>query len=664
MYLFRDAQERVIYVGKAMSLRRRVPNYFGTGLHPRTVTMVHEAARVEWIVTANEVEALQLEVTLIKKYRPRFNVRYRDDKSYPYLAVSLNEEFPRALVMRGKKRKGVKYYGPFVHAYAIRETLDLLLRVFPIRSCRPGVFDRAHRAGRACLLYDIGRCSGPCIGAVSPEEHRKLVEDFCAFMDGSLDPVLRQLSADMTRAAESLEFEQAARLRDQLVAVRRVVERQQMVTERPEDFDVIAFSGDELEAAFQVFFVRRGRMTGRKGFIVDRVEELSSEELVASFIEDLYGEDQEVPKEVLVPVLPASPEVLAAWLRMRRGSKVSIRVPERGPKRTLLATVEENAREAFAQSRMKRSVDFAARSRALTELQEHLGLPEAPLRIECYDISNLGTTDVVGSMVVFEDALPKKSDYRKFKIRTVEGQDDFASMAEMIRRRFTRYLEESGKEVDRTSRFAYRPGLVLIDGGKGQLNAVVQVMAELGLSGIPVASLAKRFEEVYRPGEAEPRIISRTSEALYLLQRVRDEAHRFAVGFQRTRRAKRMTESLLDRLPGVGEVRKKALIRHFGSLKGVLAAAPDDLAGVAGIGPGLAPRIYRFLHGLETEQDRVATRPARRTPRGGDATPAGPPVDPETDPETDPEVDPEADAQALIGAVMEEVAGVAEVGAG
>jgi excinuclease ABC subunit C len=605
VYLFRDAQDRVIYVGKALSLRHRVPNYFGTGLHPRTAAMVAEAARVEWIVTTNEVEALQLEVTFIKKYRPRFNVRYRDDKSYPYLAVTLDEDVPRAMVMRGKKRKGVEYFGPFTHAYAIRETLDLLLRVFPIRSCRPGVFDRARRAGRPCLLYDIGRCSGPCVGAVTPEEHRGLVEDFCAFMEGAHEPVVKRLEAEMAAAAEKLEFEQAARRRDQLAAVRRVVERQQMVTERPEDFDLIAFHGDDLEAAFQVFFVRRGRMTGRKGFIVDRVEDLSAEELVASFLEDLYAEGQEVPKEILVPVAPADGEVLREWLSLQRGSKVAVRVPERGAKRALLATVEDNAKEAFAQSRLKRSADFAARSRALNELQEHLELDEAPLRIECYDISNLGATDVVGSMVVFEDALPKKSDYRKFKIRSVGGPnggpDDFASMAEMLRRRFTRYLEERDLPVDRASRFSYRPGLIVVDGGKGQLNAVVEVLADLGLSAIPVVSLAKRFEEVYVPGEAEPRVIPRASEALYLLQRLRDEAHRFAVGFQRSQRKKRMTASALDQLPGIGEIRRKAIIRHFGSMKGVLAASPDDLALVPGIGAALAARIYRTLHGLALE---------------------------------------------------------------
>jgi excinuclease ABC subunit C len=612
VYFFRDASDRVIYVGKAKSLRQRVPNYFGLGLHPRTAAMVSEAVRVEWIVTANEVEALQLEVTMIKKYRPRFNVRYRDDKSYPYLAVTLDEEVPRAMVVRGKKRKGVKYYGPFAHAYAIRDTLDLLIRVFPIRTSRPGVFERARRSGRPCLLYDIGRCSGPCVGAVTPEEYRKHVEDFCAFMDGAHEPVIRRLQAEMTAAAESLEFEKAARIRDQLAAVGRVIERQQMVTERPEDLDVVAFSGDELEASVQVFFVRGGRVTGRKGFIVDKVEDLDPPELLASFLENLYGDPEgptgtDVPREILVPVQPANEEVMLEWLAMLRGTRVAIRVPERGAKRKLLATVEDNAREAFSQSRLKRASDFAARSRALNELQDHLGLDEAPLRIECYDISNLGTTDVVGSMVVFEDALPKKADYRKFKMRSVAGQDDFASMGEMIRRRFQRYLDEAGKEeggvplgqkLTRASRFSYRPGLVVIDGGKGQLNRAVDVLAELGLSDIPVVSLAKRFEEVYTPGESEPRIIPRGSEALYLLQRIRDEAHRFAVGYQRTKRTPRMTSSLLDKLPGVGEVRKKALVRHFGSVKGLLAATPDDIALVPGIGPALAVKVYNALHGL------------------------------------------------------------------
>ncbi|MGH2770413.1 MAG: excinuclease ABC subunit UvrC [Actinomycetota bacterium] len=601
VYLFRDAEERVLYVGKAKSLRHRVPSYFGAGVHPRTASMLAEAASVEWIVTANEVEALQLEVTFIKGHRPRYNVRYRDDKSYPYLAITLDEPVPRAMVVRGKKRTGVRNNGPFAHAYAIRDTLDLLLRVFPIRSCSQGVFDRARRSGRPCLLFHIGRCSAPCVGTVSPQQHLEQVAALCAFMDGGHEGVTRELNDRMRQAADALEFEQAARLRDQLAALQRVIERQEMVTERPEDFDAIAFAGDELEACFQVFFVRRGRMVGRKGFVVDRVEELSDEELVASFLENLYADAQEVPREVLAPVRPASAPVLEAWLAGRRGSRFELRVPERGSKRKLLATVEENAREAFLQIRLRRAADFAARARALNDLQSRLGLPAAPLRIECFDISNLGASDVVGSMVVFEDGLAKKSDYRKFRIRGVGGQDDVASMAEVVRRRFTRYLEESRLPPERATRFRYRPGLIVVDGGPGQLNAAVEVMRELELEAVPVIALAKRFEEIYLPGEADPRIIPRGSEALYLLQRLRDEAHRFAVTYQRTRRSKRMTQSLLDRLPGVGPARKKALLAHFGSTRRILSAEVAEIAAAPGIGPHLAQRIYENLHTVEAQ---------------------------------------------------------------
>lgn len=595
VYLFRDAQGRVLYVGKAKSLRHRVPAYFGSCLGPRTRSMVGEAASVDWIVTSGEVEALQLEVALIKEHRPRFNVRYRDDKSYPYLAVTLDEPVPRAMVTRGRKRKGVRYYGPYAHAYAIRETLDLLLRVFPIRSCNQGVFDRARRAGRPCLLYDIGRCSGPCVGAVGGQDYRGIVDSFCSFLDGDHEPVLKDLELRMLQAAEALEFEQAARFRDQLGAVGRVIERQQLVTDRHEDLDAIAFSGDELESAFQAFFVRGGRMVGRKGFVVDRVEELSDNQLLTAFLERLYSE-QEVPREILTPLAPASQQVLEEWLSGRRGARVRIRVPRRGEKRKLLTTVGENAKEAFAQSRLRRATDFASRSRALTSLQEHLGLREAPLRIECFDVSNLGPTEVVGSMVVFEDALPRKSDYRKFKIRAVEGQDDVAAMGELLKRRFRRYLEESTQPVDSAGRFAYRPGLVVVDGGKGQLGRAVKVMGDVGVPEIPVAALAKRFEEVYLPGEEDPRIIPRGSEALYLLQRIRDEAHRFAVGYQRARRGRRMTESVLDTLRGVGPTRRRALLEHFGSTRVLFRATPEEITRVPGIGPGLAKRIFSDLH--------------------------------------------------------------------
>ncbi|HVL49930.1 MAG TPA: excinuclease ABC subunit UvrC [Actinomycetota bacterium] len=595
VYLFRDALGRVIYVGKAKSLRHRVPNYFGTGLHPRTASLLENAAEVEWIVTNNEVEALQLEVTLIKQHQPRFNVRYRDDKSYPYLTISFSEDIPRAKVTRGKKNKLDRYYGPYAHAYAIRETLDLLLRVFPIRTCSKGVYDRAARTGRPCLLFHIARCSGPCVGEVSPQQHLEIVNKFCAFLDGEHDTIVKDLQQRMDTAAGAMEYEQAARARDQLIAVQKVIQRQEMVGTRKEDFDAVAYFGDDLEASFQVFFVRGGRVVGRKGFIVDRVEALSDSELVHTFLESLYADFQEVPKNVLVTTGPASREVLEEWLSDRRGSAVRIKVPERGSKRRLLETVERNAKEAFDRNRLKRSADFASRSKALNELQEHLGLAEAPLRIECFDISNLGPTDVVASMVVFEDALPKKSDYRKFKIAGVTGQDDFASMGEVIERRFSRYLKDQDLPVEERGRFAYPPGLVVVDGGKGQLNRTVEVMKQLGITGIPVVSLAKRLEEVYVPGRPDPIILPRGSEALYLMQRIRDEAHRFAVTFQRQRRGKRMTESSLDRLPGVGPARRKALLRHFGSTKGLREATPEEISAVPGIGAGLAEKIHERL---------------------------------------------------------------------
>lgn len=596
-YLFRDREGRVLYVGKAKSLRGRVPSYFGAGLGPRTEAMVEAAGSVEWIVTANEVAALQLEFNLIKEHDPRFNVRYRDDKSYPYLAVTLSEEIPRAIVTRGRKRKGDRYYGPYSHAYAIRDTLDLLLRVFPIRSCSKGVFDRARAARRPCLLYDIGRCSAPCVGHVSPQQHRDLVKRFCDFMDGDDRAIIKELRAAMEAASATQEYEWAARARDQIAAVTKVIERQEMVTAATENLDVVAFEGDELEAAFQVFFVRRGRVVGRRGFMVDRVEDLTDEELLASFLQSQYAQGEELPHEVLVPLVPAEPGLLIEFLTTRRGSRVDVRVPLRGSKRRLLETVARNAAEAFVGHRLRRASDFDARSRALSALQKELDLPEPPLRIECFDVSNLGPTEVVGSMVVFEDGLPKRSDYRKFRVRTVPGQDDVASLGEVIGRRFQRYREESAEPRDRKSRFAYEPALVVVDGGKGQLNRAAAAMSEAGVVDIPVVSLAKRFEEVFVPGETEPRIIPRGSEALYLLQRIRDEAHRVAVEYQRRRRSRGMTESALDALPGVGRARKSALLKHFGSVTKLRKASATQIAEIPGIGRELATAIYDGLRG-------------------------------------------------------------------
>ncbi|MDQ3646865.1 MAG: excinuclease ABC subunit UvrC [Actinomycetota bacterium] len=596
-YLFRDRAGRVIYVGKAKSLRSRLSNYFASDLHPRTRAMVEAATDVEWIVTDNEVAALHLELNLIKEHRPRYNVRYRDDKSYPYLAVTLDEEIPRARVLRGPKKKGVRYYGPFAHAYAIRETLDLLLRTFPMRTCSQGVFDRARRRGRPCLLYDIERCAGPCVGAVDPDTHRRIALELCDFLEGDRKPVLERLERTMREAATRQEYEVAAKARDQLGNVRKVIERQQMVSSEREDLDVIGISEDDLEAAVQVFFVRKGRVTGRKGFIVDKVEPLAPSSLVGRFLERLYA-DADIPREVLVPVEPDERDLLERWLGESRGRRVRVRVPQRGEKRALLQTVTENANQAFSQHRMKRATDFAARSRQLTELQEAIGLDEAPLRIECFDISNTGPTEAVGSMVVFEDGLPKRSDYRRFKIKWTEGPDDVAMMGEVIRRRFARLRDDAQDPSDeaRSRRFAYPPNLVVIDGGKGQLNRAVEVMGELGVGDLPTISLAKRMEEVFLPDRAEPVEIPRTSESLYLLQQIRDEAHRFALTYHRLRRGKRMTQSALDGIEGLGEVRRKKLLKEFGSVKRIRAASLEELRAVPGIPGAVALSVHSALH--------------------------------------------------------------------
>ena len=595
VYLFKDPAGRVVYVGKAKSLRSRVANYFAADLYPRTRAMVDAAAEVEWIVTDSEIEALHLEVGLIKQHQPRYNVRYRDDKSYPYLAITLDEEIPRARVMRGAKKKGVRYYGPFAHAYAIRDTLDLLLRTFPMRTCSQGVFDRCHRRNRPCLLYDIERCSGPCVGAVSPDEHRDIALALCDFLDGNTGPVVDRLDGRMHAASDRQEYELAAKYRDELGNVRKAIARQQMVSSDRADLDVIGLDENDLEAALQAFYVRGGRVTGRKGFIVDKVEELESPALIARFLERAYA-DADVPKEVLVPVEPDDRELIESWLSERRGSKVSVRVPKRGEKRALLETVTENARQAFGRHRLKRSTDFTARSRMLKELQDHLGMDEAPLRIECFDISNTGPAEAVGSMVVFEDALPKRTDYRRFAIKWTAGPDDVGMMGEVIRRRFARFLEAQKEPVaSRPRRFAYSPNLVVIDGGKGQLNRAVETMAELGITGVTTIALAKRMEEVFVVDRADPIRIPRTSESLYLLQQIRDEAHRFAITYHRSRRAKRMTRSALDGIRGLGPVRRKKLLKAFGSVRKMREASVDALRDVPGIPASVAQAVHESL---------------------------------------------------------------------
>ncbi len=597
-YLFRDIDGRVVYVGKARSLRKRLASYWSKPLHPRTEAMTQAATTVEWITASTEVDALMLEFNLIQQHRPRFNIRYRDDKSYPYLALTVGERWPRAQVLRGAKRKQVRYFGPYGHAWAIRDTLYALTRVFPVRTCSDAFFDQRARAKRPCLYFDIGRCSGPCVPEVSgvtEESYRVDVDAMAGFLAGDTKPVITRLEAQMAAAGERQEYEQAARYRDQLAAARRALETQEMVLSQPEDLDVIAMAEDDLEAGFQVFFVRGGRVLGRKGWVVDRVEDIDPPRLVASFLRQLYMEREEVPPTILVPVPPAEPSVLTEWLSARRGSKVRIGVPERGAKRRLMEVVSQNARDAFHRHKLRRASDFGARSRALSDLADHLGLEQAPLRIECYDISNLGPTDKVGSMVVFEDGLPKRSDYRRFTIKSVAGQDDFASMEEMLRRRFARLLAERDAPRAQGKRFAYPPALVVVDGGRGQLGVASKVLADLGLQ-IPHVGLAKRLEEVYFPDRPDPMLVPRGSDSLFVLQHLRDEAHRFAIGFHRETRGKRALRSPLDDIPGVGPARKKAMLKAFGSLTRLRQAPEEDLAAVPGIGTELARAVFDALH--------------------------------------------------------------------
>lgn len=603
-YQFKDAHGRVIYVGKASSLRHRLSSYFQRAdrLHPRTRQMVETAESVEWTIVRNEVEALMLEYSLIKQHRPRFNVRLRDDKSYPFLAVTTDEEWPRAMVTRGARRKGVRYFGPYAHAYAIRETLDLLLRSFPVRTCSPGKFRQHERLGRPCLLFHIEKCAGPCVGEVSADDYESMVNELCGFLGGDTDEVVARLTDEMGDAAKALEFEKAARLRDRLESVERAIERQQMVAERDEDLDIIGVSDDELEASVQVFFVRRGRVVGRKGFVLDKVEELSDGALVGRVMESMYGDEPPtgVPKQVLVPTVPDDVGLYEEWLAMLRGSKVAIRVPQRGDRRQLLETVTHNAREEFVRHRMRRASDHNTRSRALTELQDALQLPEAPLRIECYDMAHLQGTDYVGSMVVLEDGMPAKKEYRRFKVN-IDGNDDYAAMEEVLTRRLQAYLDERDQPIEergeKPGKFAYPPQLLVVDGGKGQLGVAERVVNELGLADeIPVAALAKRFEEVYVPGSSAPVRITRGSEALFMLQRIRDEAHRFANSFHRERRSKRMTTSSLDGIPGLGPARRDRLVKALGGVRAVKAADLESLQALSFLPDAVAQAVYDKFH--------------------------------------------------------------------
>jgi excinuclease ABC subunit C len=654
VYKFRDPHGRVVYVGKAKSLRSRLNSYFAdvASLHPRTRQMVTTAASVEWTVVTTEVEALQLEYNWIKEFDPRFNVRYRDDKSYPMLAVTMNEEFPRLFVYRGPRRKGVRYFGPYAHAWAIRETLDLLLRVFPARTCSTGVFKRHNQIGRPCLLGYIDKCSAPCVGRVSAEEHRSTVEDFCDFLAGKTDKLVRQLEKKMQAASEDLDFETAARLRDDVGALRRALEKQAVVLGDGTDADLVAFATDALEAAVQVFHVRGGRVRGQRGWVVEKAGEVIERQdeadlpaLVEQFLTQFYGEQaalsaqtpgaddggsNAVPREVLVPVLPDNADEVQVWLSELRGSNVTLRVPQRGDKKALAETVERNAKEALQQHKLKRAGDFTSRSAALQGIQEALDLDSAPLRIECIDISHVQGTDVVASLVVFEDGLPRKSDYRHYAIKEAAGDghsDDVASIAEVTRRRFLRHSADGANAVGsggdlapeaaldpqtgRPRRFAYPPNLFVVDGGAPQVAAAAAVLDELGVTDVAVVGLAKRLEEVWVPGEEDPVILPRTSESLYLLQRVRDEAHRFAITFHRSKRSRRMTASALDSVRGLGESRRTALVAHFGSVANLKKATVEEIVEVPGIGATTAKSVLAALgsdpSGADVGDDGSAT---------------------------------------------------------
>ncbi|WP_183100842.1 excinuclease ABC subunit UvrC [Nocardioides pelophilus] len=646
VYRFRDKQRRVIYVGKAKNLRARLSSYFQDigNLHQRTATMVTTAASVEWTVVETEVEALQLEYSWIKEFDPRFNVKYRDDKSYPWLAVTVGEEFPRVMVGRGAKRKGTRYFGPYSHAWAIRETVDILLRVFPMRSCSNGVFKRSQQIGRPCLLGYIDKCAAPCVGTVTADEHRAIVDDFCEFMAGRTKPFIKRIEQQMYAASEALDFERAARLRDDLGAMQKALEKQAVVLGDGADADVIALAEDPLEVAVQVFYVRGGRIRGQRGWVADRTDDGATPELVETFLLQLYAggsaDDggESLPKEILVPELPPDTETFEQLFSDLRGSKVTIRVPQRGDKKALQENVARNAKESLALHKTKRASDLTTRNQAIAEIADALGLDEAPLRIECYDVSHIQGTEIVASMVVFEDGLARKSEYRRFVIRDQEGSDDVAAMHEVITRRFRRLLDEGFEtpslvphegsstttpaagadpgtpmlvdpDTGRPRKFAYAPGLVVVDGGAPQVAAAQRALDELGIDDIPVCGLAKRLEEVWLPGQPDPVILRRTSEGLYLLQRIRDEAHRFAIAHHRGRRSKSMVESVLDDVPGLGEVRRKTLLRHFGSLKKLREAEIDEIAAV----PGIGPRTAAAIKGAVAAGDATAPRRTRKT---------------------------------------------------
>jgi excinuclease ABC subunit C len=599
VYRWLDAAGRVLYVGKAKNLRARLSNYFGPldSLHERTRRMVTSAADVQWTIVKTEYEALQLEFTWIKEFDPPFNVRFKDDKSYPYLAVSTGEAYPRAFITRNREMKGVKYFGPYTQSWAVRETLDTLLKVFPVRSCSKGVFNRAQSSGRACLLGDIGKCAAPCVGRVDSTAHKKIAASFIDFMGGGDTKFVEVLRTRMYEASEAQQYELAASLRDDVDALERVLEKSTVVFSDQTDADLFGIADDELAAAVSQFIVRGGRIRGVRGWVVDKELERDLPELVEYVLQNVYApidgaEPQEVPREVLVPVIPNDSKELALWLSNLRGSKVDLRVAQRGDKAALAATALTNAKHALMLYKTRRSADFTARADALAGIQRALNLDEAPLRIECFDVSHLGGTGVVASMVVFEDGLPKKDHYRRFSIE--DTTDDTDSIYQVLSRRLKYLKDPQENESENQTKFAYRPSLLIVDGGLPQVNAAARAIKDSGVQGLRVVGLAKRLEEVWVPGEEFPIILPRATDELFLLQRVRDEAHRFAITYQRQKRSSSIASTLSD-IQGLGEKRVNALLKHFGSAKRLKLANADEISSVAGIGPILAQQIVQAL---------------------------------------------------------------------
>lgn len=605
VYRFMDGNGRVIYVGKAKNLRSRLSSYFGnhSKLHERTQRMVETAKDVTWTIVDSEYEALQLEFMWIKQYEPLFNVRFRDDKSYPYLAISMKDEVPRAFVTRNRELKGVKYFGPYTQAWAIRETLDNLLKVFPVRSCSRSVYDNAKKNQRPCILAEIGKCSAPCVGRVEKPAHKSIAKALGDFMNRGDNSYLKSMQEKMRQASESQQYEYAAQLRDDINALEKVLEKSTVVMQDQTDADLFGLARDELNAAVSFFIVRGGRIRGNKGFVMDLAEDMQDEEIVEQLIKDVYEqkpniEPNSVPKEILVPTLPTNIESLEQWLTDKRGSKVSLRIPQRGDKRTLSQTAEANAKHTLGNYKSKRSVDFTTRADALAGIQKSLGLEVAPLRIECFDISHLGGTGAVGSMVVFEDGLSKKAQYRRFNVENFV--DDTDAIYQVLMRRL-KYLQETVPD----SKFSYKPGLLLIDGGLPQVNAAARALKDSGIDDIAACGIAKRLEEVWIPGVDYPVILPRTSDELFLLQRIRDEAHRFAIEAQRKKRSRNIQSQLLE-INGLGEKRAKQLLRRFGSATRLRTATAEEISDLPGIGLELAKHIQTHLNNQPANSEKTA----------------------------------------------------------